>query len=173
MPEARKTVQGFLLQAGKAGSEEGIARTGAPAAEFRKRQFCKFRGFGQVFGVTFEIAGQLFAGVNAVGRIGHNFLPAFRGAGMKLWPIRPTAFTPANNWPSISNVTPKTWPKPRNLQNWRFRNSAAGAPVRAIPSSLPALPAWSKKPCTVLRASGIELGSAAIWQNHSFHDLPE
>src|SRR6266478_7851502 len=82
MLEARKTVQGFLLQAGKAGSEERIARTGAPTAEFRKRQFRESRGFGQVFGVTFEIDGQLLAGVNAVVRIGHNFLPEFRGAGV-------------------------------------------------------------------------------------------
>src|SRR6266567_3033792 len=87
MLETRKTVQGFLLQVGKAGGEEGIARTGAPPAEFGKRQFCKFRGFDEVFDVTFEINGQLFASVDAVVRIGHNFLPEFRGAGMLTSPL--------------------------------------------------------------------------------------
>src|SRR5229473_1184738 len=114
MLEARKTVQGFLLQAGKAGSEQGIARTGAPAAEFGKRQFREFRGFSQVFGVTFEINGQLFASVNAVVRIGHNFLPEFRGTGVLASPLGHQRQVAARDGSESSALTlPKRAARPR------------------------------------------------------------
>jgi len=44
------------------------------------RQFGKLSRFGQVFGATFVVNGQLLTRVNAVARIGNDFQPHLGGA---------------------------------------------------------------------------------------------
>src|SRR5260370_12133862 len=53
------------------------------------------------------------------------------------------AFTHANNWRFITNVTPDTWSKLLNSPNWRLRLWGDGAPIRATLSSPRDLRAWS------------------------------
>jgi len=53
-------------------------------------------------------------------------------SGWRLFPIRATAFTPANNWPSTTNATPKTPQKQGNLPSWRSPRCGGNSPIRAI-----------------------------------------
>jgi hypothetical protein len=69
-----------MLQPRKPRHNKRIARINALAPQRGNRQLGKLRGFYQVFGMTLVINGQLFAGVNAVVRIGDDFQPDFGGA---------------------------------------------------------------------------------------------
>src|SRR5260370_40498306 len=72
MLQTCKTVQEFLLQPRR---EERIARIGALTPQRGNCQLGKLTRFCQVFGAPFIVNGQLFAGLNAVVRIGNSFLP--------------------------------------------------------------------------------------------------
>jgi len=82
MLQTCKTVQEFLLQPRGATSEIRIVRGASLRPEFRKGELGEFSRAAQVFGVMFVVNGQLFAGMNAVARIGGDFQPDLGGARM-------------------------------------------------------------------------------------------
>ncbi len=73
-------MQEFLLQPRGATSEIRIVRGASLRPEFRKGELGEFSRAAQVFGVMFVVNGQLFAGMNAVARIGGDFQPDLGGA---------------------------------------------------------------------------------------------
>ena len=71
-------MQEFLLQPGTTSSKIRIARSAALTPEFCETKLGELRRAAQILGVTFEVDGKLFAGVDPVLGIGNNLLPDFR-----------------------------------------------------------------------------------------------